>query len=75
MVIHRIVSGEEPTVGMRVFTNDWAWGTIVKVADPIRFDGMDIVCGTYCDCWHTVENDNGSTKIYNCDRLTTRKPV
>lgn len=65
--MHRIVSGETPKVGMRVFTNDWEWGTITEVADGDT-------CGTYCEAWHTVKLDSGKEKIYNCDRLTTKEP-
>lgn len=67
--VHRLVSGEKPVVGLRVFTNDWVWGTITKVAEGS-------VCGTYCEAWHEVALDGrDGTKIYNCDRLTTRKPT
>lgn len=66
-IMHKIVSGEAPTVGLRVFTNDWTWGTITMVRN-------DEGCGTYCNAWHEVRLDSGSSKIYNCDRLTTRKP-
>lgn len=72
---HRITSGETPTVGLRVFTNDWVWGTIVKVDDDETYRQKK--CGTYCEAWHTVHLDGrpaGSSTIYNCDRLTTRKP-
>lgn len=64
---HNITSGEEPTLGLRVFTNDWEWGTIVVVSTYGE-------CGTYCEAWHDVELDSGSVKMYNCDRLATRKP-
>lgn len=80
VVPHHIVSGEIPAVGLRVFTNDWAWGTITEVARPIDFIGDPIPCGVYCGCWHTVRIDDdaeycaGQTKSYNCDRLTTRPP-
>lgn len=67
MAEHKIVSGETPAVGLRVFTNDWAWGTIVKVRN-------DEGCGTYCNAWHTIQYDDGRKRDYNCDRLTTRKP-
>lgn len=74
MADHKIVSGETPTVGLRVFTNDWVWGTIVKVGR----DEYKDECGTYCTTWHTVQRDDrpqGQTTDYNCDRLTTKKPV
>jgi hypothetical protein len=65
---HKISSGEKPTVGLRVFTNDWRWGTITKVASGSK-------CGTYCEAWHSVQLDGESgSRTYNCDRLTTREP-
>jgi hypothetical protein len=78
---HKIVSGEEPTVGLRVFTNDYPWGTITTVGRLVGYDGKTPVeCGVYCGAWHTVQIDAnaeycaGQTKTYNCDRLTTREP-
>lgn len=65
---HRLVSGAAPQVGLRVFTTDWVWGTITRVAEGSA-------CGTYCEAWHEVVLDGQSrSKIYNCDRLTTRRP-
>lgn len=68
---HRIVSGEVPVVGLRVFTNNLDRGVITKVED--RGD-----CGWYCDAWHEVTLDadykgnpiTGRT-IMNCERLAT----
>lgn len=78
---HKLNCGTTPTEGLRVFTNDWSWGTIIQVADSNHFAGTDRDrCGTYCEAWHTVRIDAdakycaGQTKIYNCDRLTTREP-
>lgn len=74
---HRIVSGEVPTVGLRVLTNNLDWGTITKVDER----NMDEPCGWYCPAWHTVTLDTSykgepitGTEIMNCDRLTTRMP-
>lgn len=68
---HRLVSGETPTVGLRVFTNEYAWGVITEVADP---EGQQ-TCGWYCDAWHTVKYEaSGHSIRMNCDRLTTRMP-
>lgn len=75
MTTHRIVSGEEPSVGLRVFTNDWVWGTIIKVGDSSKMGPERDHCGTYCEAWHEVRLDGrDGVKIYNCDRLTTRRP-
>jgi hypothetical protein len=71
---HKIVSGEAPTVGLRVFTNDWEWGTIEKVGSSLAYDGTPKVCGTYCQSWHEVRLDSGRYTSYNCDRLTTKEP-
>lgn len=72
---HRIVSGETPTVGMTVFTNEYKKGVIVEVADPAG----NLTCGWYCEAWHTVEYPATATEparkiTMNCDRLSTRLP-
>ena len=68
---HKIVSGEEPAVGLRVVTNDYRWGTIVEVAE----NANEAVCGWYCEAWHTIKYDTDHRTItMNCDRLTTRIP-
>lgn len=73
--MHKLNCGTTPTEGLRVFTNDYIWGTILvdnSAASPI--------CGTYCEAWHDVLIDAdaprraGHTVMYNCDRLTTRMP-
>lgn len=65
--MHKIVSGETPEVGLRVLTNEYKWGTIVKVAESDT-------CGIYCTAWHRIEYEDGGGQIMNCDRLTTRPP-
>ena len=72
--MHKIVSGETPVVGMRVFTNDWEWGTIIELGDSSRYGEERDHCGTYCEAWHRVSFDDGHIKSYNCDRLTTVVP-
>jgi hypothetical protein len=67
MTTHRIVSGETPTVGLRVLDYDRKWGHITRVAEADT-------CGAYCRAWHQVTRDDGSTMIFNCDRLTTKEP-
>jgi hypothetical protein len=55
----------EVKLGLRVFTNDWEWGTVVKIDDkPWNQD----------DPWHTVKLDSGRWAIYNQDRITTSRP-
>jgi hypothetical protein len=70
---HRLVSGERPEVGMRVFTNDWTWGTIVELDEANM--GKDN-CGWYCEAWARVDYEDGSRSrvMLNCERMTTRKP-
>lgn len=71
---HRIVSGEEPVVGLEVITNNLDRGTITRVAEGS-------VCGWYCEAWHEVtlhtsyrgEPLSGTTSM-NCDRLSTKMP-
>lgn len=65
--VHRIVSGEVPTVGLRVWDNNLDPCVIVAVA-------TDEGCGYYCAAWHRVQYAGGGTGIMNCDRLTTRAP-
>ena len=70
--VHRIVSGEAPTVGLAVIDNNLDRGVIAKVDTTGK-------CGYYCEAWHTVEyrtdDDATFTRIMNCDRLTTRMPM
>lgn len=68
---HRLYCGTIPTVGMRVFTNDWKWAVITKL------DERNMIldnCGWYCEAWASVQFDDGGTAILNCDRMTTRRP-
>lgn len=60
----------EISIGLRVFTNDWSWGTVVK--EPSGWD---------TDGWWSVKIDDdaeycaGQTKTYDGQRLTTRAPA
>lgn len=64
-------NGVEIAVGLRVFTNDWAWGTVT--APPAAWDEAG---------WWTVtldtnpdyHNGGGQVKTYNGDRMTTVAP-
>lgn len=57
-------NGVTITIGLRVFTNDWLWGTVVEA--PAEWDERG---------WWTVELDNhGRRKTYNGDRMTTVRP-
>lgn len=71
---HRIVSGEIPIIGLRVWTNEYKQGTIVKVDSPTDFVGKEKKCGYYCESWHEIEYVDGRRVSMNCDRLTTKKP-
>jgi hypothetical protein len=58
--------GVPVTVGLRVFTNDWEWGTVVEVG------GLSSISGD--EAWHRVKLDSGPERSYDRSRLTTRKP-
>ena len=61
------------TPGLRVFTNDWCWGTVM----PEQFTSgrSTAVYGDYFDGWFQVALDNGNVRAYNGDRLSTREPT
>lgn len=67
---YKTANGVTIEVGLRVFTNDWSWGTVV--AAPAEWD---------TDGWWKVTIDSdakycaGQTKTYNGERLTTRAPA
>lgn len=67
---HKVVSGEVPVVGLKVWTNEYKQGEITKVDDR----HADEPCGWYCPAWHEVTYPDGTKITMNCDRLTTRKP-
>lgn len=56
-------------IGLRVFTNDWAWGTVVDL--PAEWDDAG---------WYGVRIDDdapycaGHRKTYNGERMTTVQP-
>jgi hypothetical protein len=56
-------------LGLRVFTNDWAWGSVV--GEPSEYNPE----------WWSVKLDDdaaycaGQTKTYDGDRMTTRAPA
>lgn len=58
----------EISVGLRVFTNDWSWGTVIEAPSE------------YNDGWWKVKIDDdasycaGQTKSYNGERLTCQNP-
>ena len=65
-------NGVEITPNLRVFTNDWVWGTVV----PEQFEGNGL-CepgGQYFDGWFSVRLDSGAVKIYDGQRMTTSPP-
>ena len=70
---HKTDNGVSITPGLRVFTNDWEWGTVEPgqctsgaVSDP---------GGEWFNGWFRVALDSGSTKIYNGERMTTVRPT
>lgn len=60
----------EISVGLRVFTNDWSWGTVIEA--PSEYDN---------DGWWKVKIDDdaeycaGQTKSYNGERMAVRAPL
>lgn len=69
---HRIASGEAPTEGLRVWTNDLRRATITEL------DARNLAepCGWYCKAWHSVREDGAQhTTIMNCERLSTFHPA
>ena len=63
--IDKTANGVTIEVGLRVFTNDWVWGTVV--APPKEWDEAG---------WWDVALDgrSGHPKSYNGDRMSTREP-
>jgi hypothetical protein len=68
----RTSDGVEITAGLRVFTNDWVWGTVS--ARQFERGGMTDPGGQYFDGWYDVELDTGRTALLNGERMTTREP-
>lgn len=73
--------GVEVTEGLRVFTNDWVWGTVTAVcADrspamhSFHADHPNDTRNGVEGCWHTVDLDTGYVREYNSDRMTTKSP-
>lgn len=74
--------GIEVKEGLRVFTNDWVWGTVVKVCADHRptahsfhaahpdhtEDGVE-------GCWHDVVLDTGREASYDHSRISARAPA
>lgn len=66
--------------GLRVFTNDWKWGTVHRTCaddSPTMHSYHAEHPNTTVDgvegCWHKVLlDDELYARIYNCDRIITR---
>ena len=76
--MHKIVGGKEVQIGMRVFTNDWQWGTILDTPNNVVSLGMPHEPlnenADTCQAWFDVELDSGTRRAYDCTRMATRKP-
>lgn len=70
---YRTDNGVEITPDLRVFTNDWEWGTVT--AEQFTSGGMCDPGGEYFNGWFDVRLDSGRVKIYNGERMTTRPPA
>lgn len=55
--------GHEIVGGMRVFTYDMRWGTVVEVVRGSETDPNP---------WHTVRYDDGMERVYNGTRMAVR---
>jgi hypothetical protein len=72
--MYKTDNGVEITPNLRVFTNDWEWGTV----DAAQFEsgGMSDPGGEFFDGWFKVRLDGSiGSKIYNGERMTTVKPL
>lgn len=71
-------NGVEITPGLRVFTNDWSWGTVLP--EQFTSGGMCEPGGEYFNGWFKVKIDDdteycaGATKTYDGQRITTVAP-
>ena len=71
---NRTDNGVTIVPGLRVFVNDWSWGTVVAPTD-------EYLPADERDGWWLVKIDDdaqycaGYTKSYNGDRMTTRAPA
>lgn len=66
-------NGVTITPNLRVFTNDWMWGTVE--ASQFTKDGQHYPSGyngEWFDGWFDVVLDIGGTRTYNGERMTTR---
>ena len=61
--IHRTDNGVPITIGLRVFTNNWRWGTVVE--PPREWDERG---------WFTVDEDGHGRLSLNGERMTTIAP-
>jgi hypothetical protein len=70
---YKTADGVLITPGLRVFTNDWEWGTVTE--RQFERGGMSDPGGEYFDGWFEVQLDGRTGyKIYNGERMTTREP-
>lgn len=70
--------GVEVKVGLRVFTNDWVWGTVIQVCGDKSPISHSYHTDMRRDCWHDVKmdaNEYSASGLYNCERMTTRPPA
>lgn len=72
MTVYKTSDGVEITPGLRVFTNDWEWGTVD--AKPFERGGLSDPGSPYFQGWFDVVMDNGRRSLYDGSRMTTRKP-
>ena len=80
---HTIVGGKPVRIGMRVFTNDWRWGTVLNTEhNRVMMSTPHVAESEHadtCTAWFDVELDmdetHGSvTRRYDCTRMADRQP-
>lgn len=65
-------NGVEITPGLRVFTNDWEWGTVLE--ENWKYQGPTDPGGEHFDGWFRVRLDlqgDEGYRLYNGERMTT----
>jgi len=82
---HTIVGDKYIKIGMRVFTNDWEWGTVLdsvlnnQTLEKVPHEPESEASDT-CKAWFEVQldpkvgRDHTVIRQYDCTRLSVSKP-
>jgi hypothetical protein len=75
---HIIVGGKPVEIGLRVFTNDWVWGTVADTPHNQReLETPHAPASPHsetCQGWFDVDLDSEVRRTYDCSRMATRQP-